>query len=388
MRVGPEVEDIASGDSVLFMVPIGHPSCFRTRSRVDQSLVVKIPEDLSFGGAAGLPFNYATAIYGLEDVAKLCGNDTILIHDGASALGQAAIQYSQMTGAETYTTVSTVEDREFLMSEYGIPDDHIFSHRDLSFAKGIMRSTRGAGANVIFNTLTGEARQESLACIAPFGVFIEISKKNVRTDNLVDLSPLQQNVTLLSVDMDLMIRHRPILVRRLITRALELYADCKIDQIRPFTVMGFTQIKEGIQALQGEEHVGKIVFVPDPSNVVPVAPDVIAPFQFDSEASYVLAGGLGGLGRSLARWMASRGAKNLIFLSRSGRITESVQEMITQLKEIGCSVHIFTCDVANADRLRAVIEACSGSLPPIKGCIQGSMVLQVSESKFIKFTLC
>ena len=142
--------------------------------------------------------------------------------------------------------------------------------------------------------------------------------------------------------------------------------------------MDFTQIKDGMRTLRETDRPGKVVFKSDPSNIIPVVPDALPPYQFDEEASYVLAGGLGGLGRSLAQWMASRGAKNLIFLSRSGRVTEPVEEMMSDLKRIGCNAYIFTCDVADASRLTEVVAECSTSLPPIKGCIQGSMVLRVS----------
>jgi len=375
-KTGIDVKSFSPGDRVVFLS--SDSSCFRTLARVDQELAVRQSEKVPFEVAAGIPWSYVAALYGLGDVARLSEDDTVLIHSGASVLGQAAVQYAKIIGAEIYTTVSTVEDRAFITSEYGISDDHVFSSEDLSFAKGIMRSTKGAGVDVVFNDLTGEALQESLGCIAPFGRFIEASSKNARNNFMIELAPLRRNVTMASIDMPLLIKQRPKLVQRLLVETLELFSGGKISQGRPMTVMDFTHIKEGVQALRDNQKPGKIVFVPEPSNVIPVAPDVGYPYQFDSTASYLLAGGLGGLGRSIAQWMAARGARNLIFLSRSGQVTKSVEEMIADLKSVGCNAHIFRCDVADADRLRAVVNECSTSLPPIKGCIQGSMVLRVS----------
>jgi NADPH:quinone reductase-like Zn-dependent oxidoreductase/SAM-dependent methyltransferase len=375
-KTGIAVESLAPGDRVVFLCT--DSSCFRTLVRVDQAQAVRLPEKVPLEVAAGLTWIYATALYGLGDVARLSADDTVLIHAAASVLGQAAIQYAKMIGAEIYATVSTPEDRAFITSEYRILDDHIFSSGDLSFARGIMRSTKGAGVDVIFNTLAGEALQKSLSCIAPFGRFIEASNKSARDNVSIDLAPLQRNMSISSIDMRLLIKQRPKIVRRLLVETLKLFSEDKIGQVRPMTVMDYTQIKEGIQALRENQRPGKIVFVPDPSNLIPIVLEVVPPYQFDSTASYLLAGGLGGLGRSLARWMAARGAKNLIFLSRSGQVTEPVGEMITDLKRNGCNAHIFSCDVADADRLRTVVTECSTSLPPIKGCIQGSMVLRVS----------
>src|SRR5207248_10714632 len=73
--------------------------------------------------------------------------------------------------------------------------------------------------------------------------------------------------------------------------------------------------------------------------------------------------------------MASRGAKNLIFLSRSGAARPAAQEVIKGLESQGVNVRSLACDVSKKDILASVIEECTATLPPIKGCIQGSMVL-------------
>ncbi|KAJ5707290.1 Acyl transferase/acyl hydrolase/lysophospholipase [Penicillium malachiteum] len=374
-RVGSEVEGIAPGDKVI-VTGAAKNHCFRASLLAESTRVIKIPNEIPIQAAAGLPSLYATALYGLDDIAHLCESDNLLIHNGAASLGQAALQYAKTVGSTIYVTVSTTKDREFLVSEYGIPAGNIFSSKDLSFAKSIMRSTNGVGVNVVFNTLTGDALQETLSCLAPFGHFIHVSRKGARLDAMIDLAPLQKCATVTTIDIELMMESRPEFVARLVQNALSLYASGKIGQVRPFTVMNFSQIQDGIESSQNSEGVGKFVFVPGPSDVISIVPDALSAYQFEDEASYVLAGGLGGIGRSVARWMASRGAKNLIFLSRSGRITEPVEEMIANLKMIGCHSYVFTCDVSDADRVRAVVEECSASLPPIKGCVQCSMVLR------------
>ncbi|KAJ5151089.1 Acyl transferase/acyl hydrolase/lysophospholipase [Penicillium canariense] len=375
--IGPAVEGFVPGDNVVFLTCDEHKSSFRTLARLDQSLAVKIPLGMSFWEAAGLPSAYVTVLYGLGEVARLCQDDRILIHDGASALGQAAVQYAKMIGAKVYSTVSTTEDREFLVSEHGISEDHIFSNIDFSFARGIMRCTKGSGVDVVFDSLSTEALQESLACVAPFGRLVHVSCNKGQDNTMLDFSLLQQNVTMTTVDIPSLVRCRPKLLKRLVVEMLELHAKGNIGGVLPLTVMDLAQIDEGVRALKiREKRVGKIVFKYDPSDLIPVTPYIPSPYQFDGGASYILAGGLGGLGRSLARWMASHGARSLIFLSRSARITEPVREMLGYLKSIGCNAHIFTCDVADAHRVKAVIEECAASLPPIKGCIQGSMSLR------------
>jgi NADPH:quinone reductase-like Zn-dependent oxidoreductase len=377
--VGSAVKDFVPGDHVVFLLGDGSKSCFRTVARLDQRLAAKVPAEMSFCDAAGLPYIFVSAVYGLGDVARLSADKTVLIHDGASALGQASIQYAKNTGATIFATVSTVEERKLLTSRYGLAEDHVFSRQIDSFSRGVMRCTHGAGADVVFDTLGGESLQESLACVAAFGSFLHVGKKDGKFKKTVlDLSAVRPNVTITNLDILSLAQYRPAVIKRLLTKAVALYTADEISQIRPLTIMNFANIGKHDQVLDNNG-VGKVVFKHDPSDLISVIPDTPSRYKFEAEASYVLAGGLGGLGRSLARWMAARGAKSLVFLSRSGRVSPPVAEMLEDVKGAGCNAHILICDVANADHVKSAIENCAATLPPIKGCIQCSMTLRVSS---------
>lgn len=101
-------------------------------------------------------------------------------------------------------------------------------------------------------------------------------------------------------------------------------------------------------------------------------------YYFSENSSYVIAGGLGGLGRSAARWMASRGARNLILLSRSGARSEAAVALIEELNGMGVHVEASPCDVTDADLLSTVLARCAETIPPIRGCIQASVQLRDS----------
>ncbi|KAJ5503012.1 Acyl transferase/acyl hydrolase/lysophospholipase [Penicillium fimorum] len=374
-KIGPDVKGPALGDRVIYISGDKKGGCIRTHGRVDQLQLVRIPDEVSFEVAAGLAWAYATAIRGLWEIAHLSPENAILIHTSATDISQAAIQYAQMAGALIFATVATVEERDLMVSDYGISPDFIFSRRDLSFVKAIMRCTNNHGVDVVFNTLNGEALRGSMACLSPFGTFIDVSNPDLRADTTVELAALPRNVSVHTVDIPSLAQHRPKGIRLLLTEALKLYSEGKIGQLRTTTVMDFTQIKEGIQAAQSGE-AAKIVIAPNPSNMVPVVPPPIWPCHFDPCASYVLAGGYGGLGRSLARWMASRGATSLIILSRSSTSSPEKMELISDLDKMGCKVHSLVCDVADVFSLQQLSGEAISNLPAIKGCIQASMVLR------------
>jgi SAM-dependent methyltransferase len=130
------------------------------------------------------------------------------------------------------------------------------------------------------------------------------------------------------------------------------------------------------------------VFVP---RIVPdtqinnyIAEDLTAksPLKFDQHASYLLVGGLGGLGRSISIWMASNGAKHLMFMSRSGTEKPEAQKTVNELKAMGVHVTVCKCDVGDSASLEATIQQYRKDFPPIKGLIHGGMVLRVSNSFF------
>ena len=98
---------------------------------------------------------------------------------------------------------------------------------------------------------------------------------------------------------------------------------------------------------------------------------------FSSDGTYVIAGGLGGLGRSIARWMVEHGAQNLILLSRSGPKSGVAKSLIHELKAQGIRVATPLVDIGNFDHLREVLDGLAKSMPAILGCIQATIALRV-----------
>jgi short-subunit dehydrogenase len=109
-----------------------------------------------------------------------------------------------------------------------------------------------------------------------------------------------------------------------------------------------------------------------------VVPSFEPTYTLDTRATYVIAGGLGGLGRSIAQWMVGRSAKHLILLSRSEVHSTAAAAFLASLEEQGIDVATPPCDVGDRESLRNALKQCH-HMPPIKGCIQASMVLKVSE---------
>lgn len=101
--------------------------------------------------------------------------------------------------------------------------------------------------------------------------------------------------------------------------------------------------------------------------------------DFDADATYLFVGGLQGLGQAIAQWAVEKGAKNLIIMSRNVASSPEAIAIANQLGKDGCQVKLCNCDVANWNRLTKDLAEAQKGMPPIRGVIQGAVVLDVSS---------
>lgn len=101
----------------------------------------------------------------------------------------------------------------------------------------------------------------------------------------------------------------------------------------------------------------------------------------------MLIGGLGGIGRATALWMAERGARTLIFVNRSGLSKESSRETVRVLEERGVRVIVYACDVSDGRQMQTMVSELAQQTPPIRGVIQAAMVLKVCPSPYPKYKI-
>jgi short-subunit dehydrogenase len=93
------------------------------------------------------------------------------------------------------------------------------------------------------------------------------------------------------------------------------------------------------------------------------------------DATYIIIGGTGGLGRSMSRWMMSKGARSIVLLSRSGKTTGKVAELVSEATALGAKITVLPCDVSDKSQVEKLIAQEISSLPPVRGVIHGAMVL-------------
>ncbi|KAK7994506.1 hypothetical protein PG991_016094 [Apiospora marii] len=360
-RVGPGCTNLQVGDRVMYFI-FSTGGCCGTYVRCDEASTRKIPRpDMSFLDAAALPAVWATVVYAFDYVGRLHKGESVLIHAGAGAVGQAAIQLAQLRGAEVYATVGSGWKRTLLKELYGLEDDHIFHSREASFVDDVMHATRGRGVDVVLNSLGGELLQRSWKCTAPFGRFLDIGKADILANSTLGMGHFLRNVTFAAIDVAGMYAENKPLMRRVLDDVFEvLAANPGLRNPKPLHAFAPSRVEEAMRALQG----GKIAGKAKPA------------YGFEAQATYVISGGLGGLGREIMRWMASRGARHFLATSSRGVAGRpDVLAFIQEMEDQGVVVHAPASDIADRAVLQATLDEASKTLPPIRGCIQAAMVL-------------
>ncbi|KAH9909898.1 putative polyketide synthase [Xylariomycetidae sp. FL2044] len=370
--VGKDVKNLQVGDRVAAMTQ----GAFATLTRTKGAFAFKLPTDMSFEDGATLPLAFTTAYHSLIELGRLQDDESVLIHAGASAVGQAAISVSQMIGAEIFTTVSTAERKEFLMKEYSIPENHIFYSRSLSFGEGIRQATSGQGVDVVLNCFTGDRLRESWSCLNKFGRLLDIGVRDAHSNGRLEMTQLDHNASFISVDVMAVMAERPKLMQKLISQVSNLVRYNKVRPVSPVTVFPISEVESAFKTLQSAKAHGKLVVVPRAEDVVRATPPKTPVQLLKADATYILIGGTGGLGRSMARWMVGRGARHLVLVSRSGSATGKVKELIEEAAEVGAEIIVQRCNVANPADVEELVNFGLEGKPPVRGVVHGAMVLR------------
>ncbi|PSN68460.1 hypothetical protein BS50DRAFT_676305 [Corynespora cassiicola Philippines] len=349
-----------------------------TKARCDYRVAAKLPDTISFAEGAAAPMVHAAAYYALVKLAKLRHGQSVLVHAAAGGLGQAAVQLAKHLGLVIYVTVGTEDKRRFVIEHHGIPDEHIFNSRDASFAKGIQRVTGGRGVDCVLNSLSGELLRVSWTCLATFGTFVEVGLRDI-TDNMrLDMRPFSKSVTFTSLDIPTLIDQDPAAIGEALGEVFKLLHEGTLKVPQPLSLYPVGQIEQAFRTMQTGRHRGKIVlsFDQEDKPTAPVLCKAKDSFKLKSNATFLFVGGLGGLGRSLAREFVASGARHIAFISRSGDTKPEAKATIDELASHGAQVKVFACDVADKTSFLAAMEKCSQKMPPIKGVIQMAMVLR------------
>ncbi|MBV7331441.1 SDR family NAD(P)-dependent oxidoreductase [Chloroflexi bacterium TSY] len=358
--VGNEVTGLAAGDRVM----VSAEGTFASHVTVDARYVAKIPNGMTFEAAATIPVVFLTAYFGLCKLAKLQAKDRILIHAAAGGVGQAAIQIAQAMGAEIYATASPGK-WDFL---YAQDIEHVYNSRTLDFAQAVMEETDGQGVDVVLNSLNGDFINHSVDTLGTNGRFVEIGKIGKWTAG--QMQTYRSDVSYYPFEMG--DDNSADEIAEMFSELCVWFEEGKLKPISQH-VYPIAQIQDAVRFMQQAQHRGKIVLS------VPSALPPSRTTEIQKKASYLITGGLGGLGLQTVQSLADAGAEHLILSSRRGVPSAEAQLLIYQVRQQGVAIDVLAADVSIEGECQHLLTQCqekaAGRQRALKGIIHAAGAL-------------
>ncbi|HEY5148926.1 MAG TPA: SDR family NAD(P)-dependent oxidoreductase, partial [Mycobacterium sp.] len=364
--VGAGVTDFRVGDRVGGLAP----GTWGTFVTCDAQRAARLPDGLSEADAAAVSTAYVTAWYGLVDLARLSAGEKVLIHSATGGVGQAAIAIARHVGAEIYATAGSPSRRQ-LLRDWGI--DHVYDSRSADFADEIRRDTDGYGVDVVLNSLTGAAQRAGLELLAVGGRFVEIGKRDVYEHTRIDLYPFRRNLAFYYADLALMTASDPKQIGALLRKVYERVGSRELPVIER-TDYALADAATAIRSISAAEHTGRLVLqIPRTGATRVVVPPSKVPV-FRADGSYIVTGGVGGLGLFLAAIMASAGCGRIVLSSRS-QPNAAAQKAIAQLRANGTDVVVECGNIADPDTASRLVSAATATGLPLRGVLHAAAVV-------------
>jgi len=346
-KVGAEDSGFKRGDRVMAVLT---PGSMADSVNVDSRYVIKTPDQLSDTEAAALPLAYLTACYGLEYLAELKAGERILIHAAAGGVGQAAIQIAQYHGLEIYATAHP--DKWPLLQSQGVK--HLYHSRQADYAERILASSLGKGVDIILNSLTGDFIDENIRCLALKGRYIEIGKLGILTPE--EMQEQRPDCAYHIFDLGEVGLQQPALIQELFQSLGERLTQQHLKAL-PMHIYPLESAAEAFQCMLQAKHQGKIVLKHSLGRILP-------------QRSYLITGGLGGLGLKLAEWLIEEGATHIV-LNSLNAANEQVQKQLTALQQ-KAQVEVIVADISVEQEVQRLFKQLQQLNSPLAGIIHAA----------------
>ena len=135
-----------------------------------------------------------------------------------------------------------------------------------------------------------------------------------------------------------------------------------------------------LQALNSDTQEYRLAFRDKKSYVARLVP---SPFSIDksingsslisAEATYLITGAFGGLGRLIAQRLIANGARHLVLMGRRGATGN--EDFVADLNRLGVTPYIAIADVSVREDVERVINDIKKTMPPLRGIIHAAGVL-------------
>lgn len=193
------------------------------------------------------------------------------------------------------------------------------------------------------------------------------------------MAQFDKSVTFAAVDIALLTKARPEMIHTGLKSVFSYFEQGFLYPVYPVTTFPMGQIHDAFRLIATRKHTGKLVMIADKQTKVKASP--LKPSTLNlGGGTYIVAGGLGDLGKRICVLLASKGAGNIVSFSRRTLDDNIKQEFKKDIEQLGSRLHIIQCDITDETSMAKAKSFCVENLPPVRGIIHGGMVLRVRFS--------
>jgi acyl transferase domain-containing protein/NADPH:quinone reductase-like Zn-dependent oxidoreductase/acyl carrier protein/NAD(P)-dependent dehydrogenase (short-subunit alcohol dehydrogenase family) len=340
-----------------------HTGCLQSFILVPAFRMIVLPSTIPLEVGCMIPIIYTTIEYCFQQQmiggeTPLRHGDCILIHSGCGGVGLVAIQYAKYLGLTILTTVNkkNFEKYHYLKDVVGIPEENIFSSRDpkefhCEISNYFQSRTDDPDEDkrlvMVINSLSDEFIPFSLEFLSPQGSFFELGKRNIWTkEKIRENYPLANYFT---VEIDELALNElestsisPNPYQRLLASVCQKFQESKLSAIHYLMKDFITQTRDAFLLLRNGLNIGKIILKHSSTHLLELEQTrEVSAKKTCAKRSYVITGGTGSLGFSVAFHLLTKENKNnrkegidcIYLLSRSGEFKKDILPLIHKLYE-------------------------------------------------------
>ncbi|KAF2014387.1 reducing type I polyketide synthase 10 [Aaosphaeria arxii CBS 175.79] len=366
--IGAGVSSFLPGDRVFVLAP-GKISTIAT---VPQTCCYRIKESEDFNMIAATLPSFVIARYALHHQARYQKGDSVLITDITNALGQAALQIAQREELSVYALVESAAEAASLAKRHSLGASHFIVRNDSA-----TQEAKNTMFNVVLHTGNLPVPKTIVNRCAKQGHFVNLSH-NVGSDTTKS-GDLPKGISSSTVDLrssyDISDDRAGAMLRRGVEDVLFLHRSQNLAPVQSVQVFDVSDVNRAFESMSSKSNSGVVMLsLQDPTSMIRYKPSSFET-RFSPDKTYVMIGCLGGLGRSISKWMVGRGAKKFLFVGRSGTKNPAAAKLVGDLESMECSVMVACGDVAKYDDVYNALSMVEGA---VGGVVHAAMGLHES----------
>ncbi|KAF5027261.1 hypothetical protein F66182_634 [Fusarium sp. NRRL 66182] len=365
-RIGRNVSGFMTGDRVSALVDGGS---VQSNINIDSRFVRKWCSHLCLS-------HCVSAIHCLVKVGRISLGKSVLIQAGASSAGLAAVAVAAQFCHQIFATVMgpDTDQQRTVLEEMGLEASHIIDANSDNFARVVCDCVGGRGVDIVYNP-TQEHIETNFQCFAS------------KSPSPPTVHVTSATASLVNFDLTTLMQYDADYVSELLDETLKVVENAPSDFNVKSSIVKLVElpdIKEAFLHLEKSPFLGvtHVAGNTDKAPKVEIATRKrIKPLHqaLSRTDTYLLAGGLGGLGRSICELLVKNGVKHVAFLSRSGASSEASRRFVGHLNRNGVNARVYQADICDAEALTTVVkEQIAQDMPPIGGVFQCAAVIKDS----------